>query len=221
MNPPRTMPDATTLFDLYAPPVGTQINIASLPSSGPGASLEDVLLSPQSNPYGSTNAQGIYVIDVAGTSLRIRNCRIVGTLVLLNTTTATEVIDAVHWEPAIANYPSLLVKGQISFHFDATRTLDEGSTNFNPQNTPYGGTWDTVTDDSYPTVIKGLVYVSGRIDTTTDPSFDGAVVCGDVANTTNDITLTYQSTFLNDPPPGFGGSPRMVVAPDSWKQQVD
>ncbi len=221
---PRTMPDST-VFDYYLAN-GTTIDYASLPSS---KDIAEELLSPDSNPYGpTTNPEGIYVIDCAGAKISIKDSRIVGTLVLLNTGSNSEVRATIHWEPAVANYPALLVSGVINFNFNNT-TLSEPiqGTNFNPPGTPYpylGGTSNTTKDDTYPSMIKGLVYVSG--DASADmnhPVFDGVLVVGSTFTVTlqNDIDLTYRSTFLDNPPPGFGAPPKMVLSPGSWEQVVD
>jgi hypothetical protein len=35
------------------------------------------------------------------------------------------------------------------------------------------------------------------------------------------LNLTYSDVFLNNPPPGFGTAPEMVLSPGTWKQLVD
>ncbi|MHC4064703.1 MAG: hypothetical protein ACYSUI_09410, partial [Planctomycetota bacterium] len=88
--PLRTMPDGTA-FDYYIDPLnGTSISVASLPKSGKNYVIEDVVLSPDRNPYGVANPRGIYVIDCLGGTVLIRNCRIVGTLVLQNPNSASQ-----------------------------------------------------------------------------------------------------------------------------------
>jgi hypothetical protein len=226
--PQRTMPDPVTVFDFYIDPSnGTPIAYASLTKSGPAKAMQAVVLSPASNPYGAqTNAQGIYSIDCGGQSIRIQNCRVVGTLVLVNPGSGSYVGGSVHFEPAVANYPTLMVDGGLHFQFDGGSPLSEASVgvNFNPTGSPYNGEEDTVLDDTYPSVINGLVYVSndGLIDA--DSSFDGVVVIGNNVQiqSTSPLTLTYQATFLNNPPPGFGGGAAgMVISPESWRRAVD
>ena len=53
----------------------------SLPASA--YVMDRVLLSPTSNPYGTPNASGIYIINCNNQNVTIGPCRIVGTLVLL------------------------------------------------------------------------------------------------------------------------------------------
>ncbi|MCH8878517.1 MAG: hypothetical protein IID34_01385 [Planctomycetes bacterium] len=225
---PRDMPDPATVFDYYTTN-GTYIDIGTLGTSGGDPALQIKTLSPATNPYGAglTNAEGIYVIDCAGLTIKIQNCRIVGTLVLLNPGVNSTVSSAVNWEPAIPNYPALLVQGNIALQFQSGSTLDEGTPldfNFNPPGTPYpypGGDEDKLLDDSYPTVIKGLVYVSGDLTTLNNPSFDGVVVVGNTATLEGNVNLTYQETYFDTPPPGFIKVSGLRIVAGSWKQVVD
>jgi hypothetical protein len=222
----RALPD-TTVFDFYTDPLnGTPINIADIPRFQGQAGIRLTVLSPNSNPYGSgqTNPLGIYFIDCQGEVLTIQDVRIVGTLVLLNAGSGSEVRNFVNWEPAVPNFPALLVQGPMYLNFNSTVTLSEGtlSTNFNPPSTPYLGTSDIVQDDSYPSIINGLVYVSSFVTISTgDPALNGVLVVGGVLATSVNLSLTYQETFLNNPPPGFGGQVTMFISPGSWMPVVD
>ena len=216
---PRTMPDATA-FDYYVLN-GTPITYASIPKSGGKTTIEKVVLSPASNPYGLTNPKGIYVIDCLLGDLRVQNVRIVGTLVILNPGVVS-VLGCVNWEPAIANYPSLLVRGNVELAITNTALSESAySTNFNPTGTPYQGVSDLDKLDSYPSIITGLVYASGNLATKTYVTIDGVLVIGATLTATNNLSLTYRSTFYDNPPPGFGGAPQMVISPGTWKQLVD
>ena len=225
---PRDTPDPAMVFDYYTTN-GTYIDIGTLGTSGGDPALQIKTLSPATNPYGTglTNAEGIYVIDCAGLTIKIQNCRIVGTLVLLNPGEDSMVSSAVNWEPAIPNYPALLVQGDIALQFQSGSTLDEGTPldfNFNAPGTPYpypGGDEDKLLDDSYPTIIKGLVYMSGKLTTLNNPSFDGVVVVGNTASVQGNIDLTYQPTYFDTPPPGFIKVSGLRVVAGSWKQVVD
>jgi len=207
---PRTMPDATA-FDYYILN-GTRIVYAGLPKSGGKTTIEKVVFSPTHNPYGLANPKGIYVIDCLLGDLRIYNTRIVGTLVILQPGVFS-VQQAVNWEPAIANYPSLLVSGNAELAF-SSGALSESSlgVDFNQ---------DSDKTDTYPSLIKGLIYASGNVTTKNTVTIDGVLVIGTTLTAQNNLTLTYESTFLDNPPPGFGGAPQMVVSPGTWKQLVD
>jgi hypothetical protein len=218
---PRTMPDATA-FDYYILN-GTAIAYSDLPPKQGKTTIENVVLSPNINPFGfgQKNANGIYVIDCLGGNLRIRNSRIVGTLVILNPSTLT-IEQAMNWEPAIANYPSLLVLGNVDLAITITELSETSSNvNFNPAGTPYAGVYDSNMTGSYPSVIKGLIYASGNVTTKNFVTIDGVLVIGVTLTAQNNLSLTYRSTFYDNPPPGFGAAPEMVISPGTWKQLVD
>ncbi len=226
LSMPRTLPDST-VFDYYIAN-GTAIDINAMPTAGGKPVIDDVVISPASNPYPpyNTNGQGIYIIDCAGQDIYMHGCRIVGTLVLLNPGSGSALgrSNAVNWEPAVPNYPALLVSGNHIKISIVSSVLYEtsGTGSFNPPGTPYDGVADTDTTDSYPSVIKGLVYVSGDLTISTNSAvFDGVVVVGGSLDASGDMSLTYQPTFLNDPPPGFAEPPMMVISPGSWRQVVD
>jgi hypothetical protein len=223
----RTMPDSTA-FNYYTSN-GTAISISSL---GSPATLQNVVLSPASNPYGTlADPQGIYVIDCQGQPITVSHCRIVGTLVLLNAGAASVVQGNVNLAPAVANYPCLLVQGSIAIQFDSTTTLQENqspNTNFNPAGanppatatpSPWGSSnYNSSTGDTFPSIISGLVYVSGNLTTSNAPAINVLVVGGTIASS-GQLTLAYDPTYFNNPPPGFCTIP-MVVSPGSWQQVV-
>lgn len=215
---PRQMPDAT-VFDYYVK-MGTPIDIAPL-AHNDHYDLEDALLSPSSNPWGPTNPEGIYVIDCQGLDLRVKNLRIFGTLCLINPGPDSRVEQNVLMEPAISNFPSLLVDGSIGIKVDSgTQLWEYGTLNFNPLGTPYNGEADSDISDSYPSVIRGLVYVSGQMNFISDlkySDFEGVVICGSMA-LNSDCNFNYQSVFLEFPPPGFGAGSEMQVIPGSWRR---
>ncbi|HVT79557.1 MAG TPA: hypothetical protein VHM90_02780 [Phycisphaerae bacterium] len=211
---PRTLPPAT-VFDYYNAN-GTAIPYSSL---GGGGTLQNCLLSPTSNPYGATNAKGIYIINCNFQNLTITNCRIVGTLLLLNASNVT-IQPKINWTPAVANLPCLLVQGSITIKTDTT-TLNEGGPipNLNPASTPYpypNGASNTTTTDTYPSIIDGLVYVSGNLTTQSNPSIDNLIVAG-TWNASGTLTLNPQAILQSNPPPGFR-TVNMAVSPGSWKQ---
>jgi hypothetical protein len=224
---PRTMPDTSTVYDYYIAN-GTSIDITAIPNSGGLYEINGVVLSPMSNPFepGVTNSKGIYTINAMGSRIDIRDTRIVGTLLILNGSPICSYVQgAVNWEPAISNYPALLVQGPLCLYMDGSVPLDEGGTSLNPEGTPYGdpGNWDDDTGDTYPSIIKGLVYAESRLDGAAHAVVNGVVVSGGIANLTPFFVfdLTFDSTYLANPPPGFAGAPKMKIAQGSWRQLVD
>ena len=218
---PRSMPTSAA-FDFYLDR-GTLIAVFDMPISGSRVRLEKVVLSPASNPYAAeTNPTGIYLIDCQGLDMEIRFCRIVGTLVLLNPGPDSIVKQSVNWEPAVKNYPALLVRGALAISLDPA-DLSEAATgvNFNPPGTPDEDDEDTDLDDTYSSKIKGLVYVAGDLTASLFNTFEGVVVVGGTLNATGDLDLDYKSVYFDDPPPGFFEVSRMRVVAGSWKQVVD
>lgn len=229
--PPREMPDEATVFDYYEDEANTTlIDSLDMPGDASIRRLEGVVLSPNSNPYGPTDPNGVYRIDCRGSQLYIGDCRIVGTLVLMNASSLIVISNAVNWEPAVPNYPALLMRGTMRMGQDAF-PLDEVTlgVNFNPPGTPYQSSEDSLIDDQYPSVIKGLVYVSGDLSLLVDNStiaINGVLI---VANTLTvqptsgggiTLDLTYDQRYYDNPPPGFRSGSEMLISPGTWRQEV-
>lgn len=216
----RTTPDNST-FSPYSS-TGGAIAISTIPVVNSIRTIENVVLSAASNPYGAVNGQGIYVIDCQSQSLRIRNARIVGTLVLLNAGSSSKIEQSVNWQAAVSNYPALLVQGDFVIDMSAVALseLAQG-VNFNPVGSEYQGASDSDTGDSYPSQITGLVFISGDSTLSTSPTIDGAVVTLGTTQVTGTTTLTYEDIYLTNPPPGFLDRTRLTISPGSWSKDVD
>lgn len=210
---------ASTAFDYYKR-YGTAISFSSIPS----ATMQKVLLSPASNPYGgATNSSGIYVIDCGGSNITIGNCRVVGTLVLLNAGTGSLVNNPVNFAPAVSNYPCLMVQGNIKFNIPSG-SLSEGTaaTNFNPPGTPYNGVSNTTTTDTFPSQFQGLVYASGNLTNAQNFTLNGVVIAGGQFTSSGTFSPTYAATYYNSPPPGFYVTPvKMAPSLSTWAQFVN
>jgi len=216
---PRDMPDVSTVFDYYLAN-GTWIDLNDIP----GAKIEKDLLSAANNPYGpgTTNPQGIYVIDCLGNDITIVDARLEATLVLLNAGSGSKIDNDIHWEPAIANFPTLMVQGDLEMQWHGEHQLSESKAgvNFNPPGTPYQGVTDTDTSDNYQGVIKGLIYVTGNLTITHQCVLEGTVVVGGMTDIQKDVSLTYRATFFNNPPPGFRAGSAMSLVPGTWKRDA-
>ncbi len=223
----RTMP-ASTVFALYAAGAGV-IPVASLPNGGllglGGKQLTDVVLGPNHNPYGSTNSKGVYVLDCQNYAVAITNCRIIGTLILLNPGAGTTISGSVQWTPAVTNYPCLLVNGAITLSLSASSLSEIAeNVNFNPPGAPFpfvGGSADTSKDDTYTSVIDGLVYASGNITVGGNTTVDMIVGGGTFTmNALSTLTIRDEATYAADPPPGFY-TVKMTPRAGSWSYVVD
>lgn len=224
--PPRTLP-GSTVFDYYLAN-GTVIPLALIGKKAGVYNIKNVVISPNSNPYDNlaTNPKGIYIIECAGQNVTLQHIRVVGTIVLLNPGPQSHITQAVNWEPAIENLPALLVLGNFVIDLDVAGTdlLESGAVgNLNPPGTPYDGVEDSDKSDAYPSLITGLIYVSGDLSTDARIPVDGVVVIGGSLNTAAgaNIELNYDSIYENSPPPGFSYIANMIIAERSWKQVVD
>lgn len=211
----RRLPDGSA-FDYYVRN-GTAIPYASIG----GADLNGVLLSPANNPFGTPDPNGIYVIDCGGNTIRVKNCRIVGTLVILNCKNDSTIDNQVNFAPAVANLPTLMVKGTITFQFNTNTLAEAAGKNFNPPGAPYNGVSNTTTTDTYPSIINGLVYVSGNLIMKNNNALGGPLIVGGGLFSDNTITTTYDATYLTNPPPGFFDPPPMKPSSSSWAQTVN
>jgi len=106
----------------------------------------------------------------------------------------------------------------MTFQFDSTTSLDENArgVNFNPPGTPYQDVEDSDMDDTYPAVIKGLVYVSGDASTSMNPAFEGIVVAGNNVQTEDTLNVQYDSLLFDNPPPGFHTGDSLQPVPGTW-----
>lgn len=215
----------TTAFEMpsdpasHYTPFGTSIPVASIS----GRRIDKQVMSPARNPYGSTNAQGIYIIECGGNDLRIRDSRIVGTLVVLDSS-GVIIEGSVFMEPAVAGYPVLITNNDLTFSGVATDlTETSAGVNFNPASTPYKGQSDSDTSDSYPSILAGLVYVGDDLIVTASCSaaIDGAIIVNDDVgvDTSGNLTLFYRTTV--NAPPGFVSGNGFVIRNGSWARVVE
>ncbi len=197
---------------------GTSIPLSQVKSN----KLRDILLSPASNPLsGTLNPRGVYIIDCAGQSLRIRNVRIVGTLVLLNAGTNTRLDEGVLMEPAQPGYPALVIDGPLQVRVDGRALTEEGEVNFNPPGSPIGGVTNSATSDTFASGIVGVVYASGEISFDGTLALQGSMIAGTNMSVRGSLTIGRFLDTLAFPPPGFRDRMVMAVVPGSWSRVVD
>lgn len=216
----RSMP-AASVFDSYVAE-GSAISLAAIPSVGGKKTIQNVVISPKVNPYGSTNEKGVYILDAAGKEVRIGNARVVGTLIVLNASLFV-VQNSIAWEAEVSNYPALLVNGQLQLS-STTTALSEAAlnVNFNPPEAPYKGVSDADKADTYPSAINGLIYAANDITTSNGVVVNGVVITDNDLVGGGGLTLSYRSTWYDNPPPGFGASSsRLQPAAGSWQSVVD
>ena len=117
--------------------------------------------------------------------------------------------------PQAANFPSLLVAGDLSFDWTGGSPLNEGTlvTNFNPVGTPYDGLTDADTSDSYPGMMKGLVYCSGKLTVNNPCVLQGTLIVGGMADINANMTIGTYGGPATYPPPGFACGNVMRIIP--------
>lgn len=221
----RNLPDQNAVFDYYTSR-GTLINLTSLPYVGGYYEINNAVLSPDVNPWGGTNGEGIYIIDcdIAGLTypVRIRNSRIIGTLVVLDSD-GFRVEGAVNWSAAIPNFPALLADGDILISHDSTVLLEESAqfTNFNPPGAPFYGGTDGDQNDVCPSLMTGVIYAKGDILLSSNPRIHGVLVGNSKFEMfSGSADLIYNSIYLSAPPPGFdaGTGTEIKLVVGSWKR---
>ena len=220
----KELPDAASAFDYYLNQ-GTQISIASLPLDGSGFRvLERMAIGDRKNPLGLTNPEGIYVVRCNGAPIIIRTCRIIGTIVLLEPGPGSRIEGSVNWSPAVPTYPAMMVRGSMDVRMSSS-PLSESSggsnVNYNPPGMPYNGSEDLDTSDSFPSVIRGLVYMTETLSNSTNEiNVQGMIVVGETTNLAGTLNVKYRQDIYQNAPPGFYYMNKVVVVPKSWQQDV-
>ncbi len=218
----RVLP-GSSVFDYYKDN-GTWISATALPDVSGVRTLQNVLLSPSSHPYSSTgNAEGIYVLDCAGARVAIKNCRIYGTLVVLNPGANSALEGSVRWDAAVGNYPVLLVQGDMILKTNLADLSEVTlAVNFNPSGTPFLGVNDNDLLDAYSSEINGLVYVSGTFNAASDlleSQLRGVTLCtAFIANSS--CRFNYRELLFDYPAPGFASGNPMQVSPGSRRRET-
>ncbi|MHC4810512.1 MAG: hypothetical protein ACYTEV_09115, partial [Planctomycetota bacterium] len=148
-------------------------------SGGTPRLLERVRLAPDSNPFGETSPDGVYLIDLDGEDLVIRDCVIEGTLLLSNPGPGTRIEGSVAWRPVVSGDPILVVAGTsgtpaITIATDAVPLVEN----------TLGADLDG--DGELTSVIRsrleGIVLVGGDLTLGGRPRIEGSVIAsGDVA----------------------------------------
>jgi Tfp pilus assembly protein PilX len=233
----RTFPDSTHVFDFYK----NSSTAVTITPSGPPYQLTNRLLGPGVNctggatiTIGPTSTNGIYVINCGGNTITIANCRVIGTLVLLNVGGGSIIQNSNYFQQGwdqtghSTGYPVLMVQmassaAALTIKTAATNLADNSTNNINYNQTlaPYQGVADATFTTQYPSRFDGLVYVWGALTTNVSPNVNGVlIVDGTYTGTSlSSLTLTYDSSFYKNPPPGFTGTALAPVS-GSWRWET-
>jgi hypothetical protein len=188
------------------------------------------VLGPSVNPFGSTNAQGLYWINCNGNRLIIERSRIKGTLLVINPGSGSCIGEGpISWSPAVAGYPALMVDADTATEADFdilanNRGLSEteNGVNFNPAGAPHDdlGT-DNDTSDIYRSSIRGLVVIEDDLSYANSPLIQGQlVVGGDIRSSSGAMEVELLPDAQLNPPPGFFAPETYVRRPTSTRKVV-
>jgi hypothetical protein len=187
----------------------------------PGGVLSGRLIGPGINPFGLPSARGVYLIDCGGADIFIRDSRIVGTLIILNPGSNSELDGGLIWEPNPSNDPILLVEGNFKLEL-ANTPLSEATlmVNLNPASLALASSSNTTMTDTFDTRLRGLIYTTGNLSITTPFILTGTIITlGDVS-ITGSLNVETDRTLFTNPPAGFR-SDIMRVSPGTWRQVTD
>lgn len=210
--PMPPMPPADVI-DLYAS-LGTVISV-------PGGTIQGRVLGPGVNPFGSTNPDGVYVLNSTG-DVTIRDARIHGTLVVRAPGRMVTLAGSVNLAPARADYPALIVEGNVTIDTSSSPLLEVGVLrNLNPPGAPYMGQTDALLDDAYPSEITGLVHVRGDVAATGSLFISGGLLVDGPSGNLDlkgSIAVEWSPSMVNQPLMGYAASVRMVPVAGTWRR---
>lgn len=190
----------------------------------PSGTLNRVVLSPGSNPWGTPDADGVYYINALGSDVTISNSRIDGTLLVRTNGNKLIVTGTVFMKNHRSDYPVLIVDGnaRLSYSTDAAGLSESTQgTNYNPDGSPYQGASDTDMTDGYPGEIQGLVHVRGTLLLEQTATVRGCVICESTVDCNGSNTFVLDPTLYSNPPDGYRGVGQLLVVPGSWQRVVD
>lgn len=207
----RTTP-ASSIAEWYAS-FGTQLVGVT--------TIDKRVLSPQLNPFGLADPEGVYVIR-ANNDVIIKNSRILGTLIVICPGYKVTVDNNVLIESASRDFPALIVVGNVESKYTTQgQFLTESAhgVNFNPVGAPYNGVTDGDTADSYPSEIRGLVHATGYYQTSSNNTVRG-VVFADTFYINSIQTIAYNSSLYAWPPMGYAKQVDMPLTSGSLQRTV-
>ncbi|MCK5269461.1 MAG: hypothetical protein KAJ46_01700 [Sedimentisphaerales bacterium] len=183
------------------------------------ATIENILLSPSNNPFGPTNPDGLYYIDCDIGEITIKNCRIIGTLIIRSILIDKVTIEsAVNWQPARPDYPALIVDHQLSrIKIHTENDLSEDSINTDLSLPGEPGYGDEV--DIYPNIIKGLICCYNDISLESKCNIQGTVIARNDIILKDDAVCTYDPAILDNPPEGFHNS-ALIPVHGTWRRLI-
>ena len=185
--------------------------------------IRNTLLNQNYNPFGSgtTQSDGIYLINAANEVVVVENSLISGTLIFQGSSNVS-IRKSVHMSNAVYNYPTILTDNHLAVELNSEALReDRTAVNFNPDSSPISADADTDHADSYETRIDGLVYASGNLAINGNLKSKGIWLAdGDIVISAAQVDITHNRLYFDEPPPGFVDIQDMRVLPGSIRQVV-
>lgn len=204
---PKSFPDEQTIINYY-------MSRATIIPYAP--MIENELISHTRNPFGQINPNGLYKIDCAMQKIVIRDCRIVGTLVLANCDKDSRIESAINWQPARPDYPALIVLNG-DFQILTSKNLIETQVgvDFNLPGEPgYGSDLDV-----FPNLIQGTIYSTGNLTVAQFARIAGSVIVTGNVELKDTSIIQTDSTCYTNPPKGFRET-YLSPVPGSWRELI-
>lgn len=198
----------TTLSSAFTMPSGLEARYEAIGTTIPlssfsGRKIDKNVLGPTKNPFGSTNALGVYVIDCGGQTFEVRDARLNCTLVLKNCSKLT-LTSGVLWTAPRADWPLVICSGPIHSDMVAANLSEvAANTNFNPSSMAYDGVTDSDKSDSYPSMLRGIVYSASDLSINSGAlTLEGAAILGGEVKVSGTGSLRIRLK-CDSAPPGF------------------
>jgi len=200
--PPKALPELAALA-MYR-------DLAT--SLGRQTTLNRVILSKWSSPFGPPNRDGVYLINAPGRNVTIQDSLIYGTLIVrCRSLTVTGRVLMLNARP---DYPALLVAGDLNLSptgWPTRRSVPWPG----PGTHPWAGA-----SGSYYDSISGLTHATGDITLSTNPRTHGPLLAGGTVTCNTSATLRANPALLDAPPLGYssGGS---AITFEGWTRLVE
>lgn len=160
--------------------------------------IKGVALRPNSNPYGSTNARGAYVLDAGNRGVDLLDVYVNGTLTILNASGVTigQGCHFVAFDPALA---TLLVQGGLKAQLQDDLRESSLTVDLN-------GDGDLI--DVFPPRLEGVIGVSGSLEIVGAGTLKGCFI-GQTVTLEGYPKIEFAPSFKSQPIEGF-------VVPGPW-----
>lgn len=202
---------------------GTEIPVSLIPQPSGDLLLQDLVLGPTINPFGSPDPAGIYWINAQGNKLVLSHCRISATLAVTNASDV-ELRGGIVWGFPDSAEAILVTDGNLQIEA-VEAMLDETArnTNFNPASLPYRRTqFNNTTSDVYPTQLAGVLYTSGELRIGPLVADAGlpiqGILMGHVVRIEGRVAITHLDEVLVEPPLGMADPTPMRLVRGTFRR---